>query len=279
MSSASLLEYELIQTGRIDVNNIFSDGSTALIIATGDEDACNIDCINYLLLNGAHVNYQNRNNGNEFALFNASKYGYYAAVELLLNHGAHVNLYTLNGYTALHVGCRTRQKEVVKILVEHNADVNCETDRLATPLILAIIECSSIREEVASSTSIVKMLLECNADVNHKGADGKTPLHVAIEFRVIDVVEVLLDFGADLNIKDDFRRTAISYAYQKVSFDIVELIRNEEDSRLRRQKYNFMFNSWIHMRLSAPTSPFTTKGVRRAFRRDSGSDVKRKRRR
>ena len=55
----------------------------------------------------------------------------------------------------------------------------------------------------------IKSHLEKGADVNQKNFDGKTPLHYANEFKLI---EYLVEKGADINQTDRWGKTLLHYA-------------------------------------------------------------------
>lgn len=64
--------------------------------------------------------------------------------------------------------------EVVKVLLQHKADVNAVTSGRATPLIFAAR---------SGDSDVVHMLLEAGADPNVRDADGKTALDYAVLMR------------------------------------------------------------------------------------------------
>ena len=50
---------------------------------------------------------------------------------------------------------------------------------------------------------IVQELLESGANINAMDSRGKTPLHLAVSAKTIEVVKVLLKRGADPDIMDE----------------------------------------------------------------------------
>ena len=50
---------------------------------------------------------------------------------------------------------------------------------------------------------IVQELLESGANINAMDSRGKTPLHLAVSAKTIEVVKVLLKRGADTDIMDE----------------------------------------------------------------------------
>jgi ankyrin repeat protein len=52
---------------------------------------------------------------------------------LLLSRGANVNAQSKNGITTLHAATEKVYVNVVEVLLEHNADVNCTDKNALTP--------------------------------------------------------------------------------------------------------------------------------------------------
>ncbi|MBU6339023.1 MAG: ankyrin repeat domain-containing protein [Rickettsiales bacterium] len=73
------------------------------------------------------------------------------------SESATINQKNLGGATALHLACRNRNPDVVKILLENGADVNAVDAEGWTPL---------MRASLASDSNIVALLLDSGADVN-----------------------------------------------------------------------------------------------------------------
>jgi ankyrin repeat protein len=70
-------------------------------------------------------------------------------------------------WTPLHVASQFGHLDVVKWLLDHNADVHVHDDKGDTPLHLAAIE---------GHLEVARILLEHNAEVNSRNNDGSTPL-------------------------------------------------------------------------------------------------------
>src|SRR5438046_8176838 len=79
------------------------------------------------LEHNADVNKGDKGGGT--ALHWAAGNGHEAVVRLLLEHNADVNITSYkNGRTALHLGALNGHEAVVQLLLEHNADINiCDT--------------------------------------------------------------------------------------------------------------------------------------------------------
>ena len=61
--------------------------------------------------------------------------------------------------------------DIVKLLVDHGADVTTQDETLSTPLHLAACR---------GSTETVRLLIEHSADVTARDRSNRTPLHLAL---------------------------------------------------------------------------------------------------
>ena len=150
---------------------------------------------------------------------------------------ADVNARDWVGYTALHLAdlpeearrfielgardkwertplFRARTPEMVKLLVQHGADVNAKAQYHETALNLNLR--SSQRAKVAEA------LLEAGAELNPENA--MPPLHAACICGNLPMVEKLLRMGANPHLKSHAGKTAPDYARQRP--EIVRLLEN-----------------------------------------------------
>ncbi len=146
-------------------------------------------------------------------------------VKRLLEKGANVNkLEKDTNRTALIIAVDHNRNDIVKLLLQKNADVNHKDVTGRTALMYAIEN---------NNTEIVKLLLNSGADVNQTNKAGQTALIIAVNHNRNDIVKLLLQKNADVNHKDATGKTALNYAVIYRNEEIIKLLTN---SRIESQK-------------------------------------------
>ena len=117
-------------------------------------------------------------------------------VRILLQHNADVDARDKEGETPLHVACELGRLEIVRELLKHNPNVNanatkCRNMRL-TPLMFAAMK---------GFSEIVEELLLHGADINFSGSFLGNALNIAIEKGHVEMVKTLLKNGCNTNAK------------------------------------------------------------------------------
>lgn len=140
-----------------------------------------------------------------------------AAAKYLVKQGADPNLGSCHGpsMATAYEAARSGDRELLKFLVDHGADVNAESPEdssiVSTPLILAVYY---------GDLNAARLLIEFGADVNRVSIRGNTALHQAIRYAGSDgphgssvaFVELLLKNEANPDIKDGVGLTARQFA-------------------------------------------------------------------
>ena len=168
-------------------------------------------------------------------------------VQYLLSKGADPHAADSDGWTPIWAAAHHGHADVVRLLVEAKADVNCVcTPQEWTPLHAAF-----------NFLDTVRVLLECGADINKGSELSRTPLDCAIQggypetIRVLlgwaskpdlttasalaalceaaregytEVVSLVLEAGADVNVVDDENESLLSFAMRSGSDTLVRKI-------------------------------------------------------
>ena len=70
------------------------------------------------------------------------------------------------------------------------------------------------------------LLLSKGASPNIAGANGETPLILAIMTQNEEMVKLLLKYKTDKTLKDKFQKTAFLYALETQNYNIINLLKN-----------------------------------------------------
>ncbi|XP_022083842.1 ankyrin repeat and SOCS box protein 1-like [Acanthaster planci] len=115
-------------------------------------------------------------------------------VELLVAHGADVNLTDIKGQTPLFVAVKNNHPSCVQALVSYGANPNGSPNCLSSPLFIAAMQ--GLHE-------CLQVLVQAGADVNCSLLAGpyipatNTPLHISFTYRHRQCFRALLVAGAD----------------------------------------------------------------------------------
>jgi ankyrin repeat protein len=147
------------------------------------------------MVNLFDVNKQKDRIGNT-PLIQACLHNNYKMVKLLIEHGADVNIMNLDGNTPLMEACIHNNYKMVKLLIEHGVDVNAKDKCQETALMRA---CKH------RNYKSVKFLIKNGANIKTTNHLGETPLGVACFRGNSKIAKLLLDNGADigLNVLED----------------------------------------------------------------------------
>ncbi len=108
-----------------------------------------------------------------------------------ISEGGDVNFQDDRGLTALTV---VEKREIAKILLDNNADINKKGRDGYTPLMMAVR-----RENI----NLIDFFIENNADLNMFDPEGNTALIIAAKNHKYDIFELLLKNGADPSINNE----------------------------------------------------------------------------
>ena len=120
----------------------------------------------------------------------------------------------LTGIPILSLAIANGSVDVVKLLLEHSADVNKESDDKTTPLIVS---------SAFNNQDILNLIIQGKANVNVKNNAGITPLTSAIIRNHIKNVKILLEYKADVNYVDD-QVSVLTHSVLTGNKEIVKLL-------------------------------------------------------
>ena len=106
--------------------------------------------------------------------------------------------------------------DIVKLLMEHGADLNAQSSSGNTPLHYA---CCGGYEDV------VVTLLDAGASIEETNENGHTPLMEAASAGHVGVAKILLDRGAGINThSNEFKESALTLACYKGHLEMVKFL-------------------------------------------------------
>ncbi|XP_061730024.1 serine/threonine-protein phosphatase 6 regulatory ankyrin repeat subunit B isoform X2 [Cydia pomonella] len=118
------------------------------------------------------------------ALHLAAEHGYLQVCDALLTNKAFINSKARNGRTALHLAAMNGYAHLVKFLIrDHNAMIDVLTLKKQTPLHLAA---------ASGQIEVCKLLLELGANIDATDELGQKPIHAAAQNNYSEVVQLFL---------------------------------------------------------------------------------------
>ena len=124
-------------------------------------------------------------------------------ITFLKKGGINVDKRDAGGLTPLHYACQKGARDIVKLLIENNADVNMASNTSVTPLHLAAR---------LGNQEIIQSLIDAGADINATDKEGKSVLIYSVLAKKVEAAKYLISNGADASVKDNENRTALDYA-------------------------------------------------------------------
>ena len=124
-------------------------------------------------------------------------------------------------HTSLMVAANWGRVDAVRLLLEHNSEVNAQDKMGETPLHHTV---TGYRLR-ANRPQIVRLLLKHGANANARDHELRTPLHwVAMREDLLDVLRVLLEHGADLNAEDQNGKTPLQLSSEGGHQEVTQLL-------------------------------------------------------
>ncbi|XP_067660904.1 ankyrin repeat domain-containing protein 50-like [Haliotis asinina] len=186
------------------------------------------DIVKYILsLNSVNIN--SRGWKGRTPVMVAAERGHKEVVELLVNHGVNLSLCKRSGSNILHLACCVGHFDVVKYVLSLNSvDINSRGWKGRTPVMVgakhghkevvkllvnhgANVLLSDKRGDnilhlvcFAGHSDVVKYILSLNSvDIDSRGWKGRTPVMIAAEQGHKEVVELLVNHGTDFSLSEN----------------------------------------------------------------------------
>ncbi|NXG14686.1 INVS protein, partial [Grallaria varia] len=149
------------------------------------------------------------------ALHAAALSGHVSTVKLLLDHNAQVDALDVMKHTPLFRACEMGHKEVIQTLIKGGARVDLVDQDGHSPLHWAAL---------GGNADVCQILIENKINPNVQDYAGRTPLQCAAYGGYINCMVVLLENNADPNIQDKEGRTALHWLCNNGYLDAIKLL-------------------------------------------------------
>ena len=141
----------------------------------------------------------------DLTIFEAAAVGDLERVhELLLLEGGFVDLWSPDGFTALHLAAFFGHQDVAAELLRRGADPNAVA---RNPMQVQPLHSAA----AANDTGICRLLLDHGADPNARQEGGFRPVHAAAQNGNDELLELLVERGADQEAAADDGRTVADF--------------------------------------------------------------------
>ncbi len=152
----------------------------------------------------------------DISLLHAAAFGDVATVSQLIQKGASINACDDDNRTPIMISAIFGHANIVKMLIDANADINEVDAKGGTALSYA----------VQSDVNIAALLIDAGATINIVDAEGYTPLMLAISDLSdnLDIINTLVKAGADVNIMRKGGTTALMDAARAGREDAIKIL-------------------------------------------------------
>ena len=145
-------------------------------------------------------------------------------VEFLLTHGVDVNAQDDTFTSSLHLaGGYSFTWPVVTILLKHGADVNSQDNNCKTPL-HRLLEAEIYDGKDEDDSNQVRLLLEHGAEVNRRDKEHQTPLLLAMKRSWFKTARILVEHGADANTANRGGKTLLHILFSDNGIDDEDVV-------------------------------------------------------
>jgi ankyrin repeat protein len=184
-----------------------------------------VETAELLLEHGADINARNDNGWTPLTF---AAHHSFELTQFYLSRGADVNpdlpvdtvdgRCRTSGITPLYGAVRSDSLNTVRLLIEHDADINIPDDNGVTPLHYAVGNCNS---------AIARYLLSQGAALSVEDKYNRTELHTACVMGMHEIANLLIESRADVSAHDRFGRTPLDYAMSRGFSHVAELLKDK----------------------------------------------------
>ena len=166
--------------------------------------------------------------GGATPLILASYLGYTNIVKTLLDNNADIKARdSIDGSMPIHIAAANGNDDVIKMLLSKDETLVNETDNKGN----APLHWAAMKDKYET----IKLLAERGADLEAKDVDGWTPLHYASAFSSLQTVETLINLGANKETRANDGNIALSYAQKN---EIKDYLSGKENNIERGNEEN-----------------------------------------
>jgi len=225
------LRSRIERVDKLDRRSIVSrirEGCSPLFIACKKG---NVEIVEYLVSicnanleqRGLYEVQDDRSVHNVTPLWCASVAGKFRVVDVLVRYGADVNSMSDTGSTPVRSACFMTHLDIVKLLVNNNADIQKPNYNGGTCLINSV-----------QSVELCEFLLRNGAEVNAQDIQCKTALHYAIQEHRFETTKLLLQYGANPYLESRYKDDALQTACLKGASEIFQYLTHQLDYSAER---------------------------------------------
>ncbi|XP_059848972.1 ankyrin repeat domain-containing protein 27 isoform X3 [Hypanus sabinus] len=138
-------------------------------------------------------------------------------IDVLVSKGGAVNATDYHGSTPLHLSCQKGYQNVTLLLLDYKASTEIQDNNGNTALHLA---CMHGHEDCVKAL-VYYQLYTCN--LNMTNDKGDTPLHIAARWGYDGIIQVLLENGANTEIQNKMKETPLHCALNSKILDLLEI--------------------------------------------------------
>lgn len=167
------------------------------------------------------------------ALILASEFHHKEIIKILLENNADVNFKNYLNKTALeYVASNDDNFDIALEFIKRGTDVNALDNENATPLMYAASH---------NAKKILNLLIEHNADINIQTKSGYTALILAAMHNHINIVKILIENKADVFARDGYGRRCSYYADENWNDEMYKIFSKYHDDEYKKST-QFIFD-------------------------------------